>query len=227
MTSGGVTRGVSSASFAPSPHCAASASTPATPTPSDLVRARLLDAVLVSIARVGVSKTTLDDVAREAGVSRATLYRYFPGKSALIDETVTRELAALATTVALAVDDLDDLEDALTVGMVTAADELLAHEALQAVLAVEPELLLRFLTFERGSELLRRAARALAPILTPFLPEERTERAAEWVVRVFLSYACSPADRLSLTDGEAVRMLVHDFVAPGLRPFQTVGGRAR
>ncbi|MGH9304253.1 MAG: TetR/AcrR family transcriptional regulator [Acidimicrobiales bacterium] len=31
------------------------------------------------ISRVGVAATSLDDAARAAGVSRATLYRYFPG----------------------------------------------------------------------------------------------------------------------------------------------------
>ena len=50
------------------------------PVTLDGTAARLLDATVACIARVGVSKTTLDDVAREAGCSRATLYRYFPGK---------------------------------------------------------------------------------------------------------------------------------------------------
>ena len=45
---------------------------------------RLLEATLACLARHGIAKTTLDDVAREAGVARATLYRYFPGKQALL-----------------------------------------------------------------------------------------------------------------------------------------------
>ena len=57
--------------------------------------ARLLDAACTCIARVGVAKTTLDDVAREAGCSRATLYRYFPGKQQLLGALVAREAASL------------------------------------------------------------------------------------------------------------------------------------
>ena len=34
------------------------------------------------IARWGTAKTTLDDIAREAGCSRATIYRLFPGRQA-------------------------------------------------------------------------------------------------------------------------------------------------
>jgi len=43
--------------------------------------ARVLDAALTCVGRVGLAKTTLDDVAREAGCARATVYRYFPASS--------------------------------------------------------------------------------------------------------------------------------------------------
>ena len=64
--------------------------------PSTAPRTRLLDATLACIARVGVSKTTLDDVAREAGCSRATLYRYFPGKPPLAAARSSRREAGRA-----------------------------------------------------------------------------------------------------------------------------------
>ena len=43
------------------------------------VRERLLQATYACVARWGLAKTTVEDAAREAGVSRATVYRYFPG----------------------------------------------------------------------------------------------------------------------------------------------------
>ena len=49
------------------------------------IRDRILAATLVSLARYGVAKTTLDDVAKEAGCARATVYRYFGGKQQLLD----------------------------------------------------------------------------------------------------------------------------------------------
>ena len=42
-------------------------------------RVRIIDATLVCLARHGTVKTTVDDIARESGVSRATVYRAFPG----------------------------------------------------------------------------------------------------------------------------------------------------
>ena len=49
---------------------------------------RIVDATTRCIARWGVAKTTLDDVAREASCSRATVYRLFPGgKDAVLEAT--------------------------------------------------------------------------------------------------------------------------------------------
>ena len=52
---------------------------------------RLRDAALVCIGRFGLAKTTVDDIAHEAGCSRATLYRYFDGKPAIVRAAVTAE----------------------------------------------------------------------------------------------------------------------------------------
>jgi AcrR family transcriptional regulator len=54
---------------------------------------RILDATRVCCERWGIAKVTVDDVAAEAGVSRATLYRMFPGgKDVLFDAMRVREL---------------------------------------------------------------------------------------------------------------------------------------
>ena len=53
-------------------------------------RQRILEATYVCVARWGLSKTTVEDAAREAGLSRATVYRYFPGgRDELIDAVVS------------------------------------------------------------------------------------------------------------------------------------------
>jgi AcrR family transcriptional regulator len=47
-------------------------------------RQRLLEAGIDCMVRYGRSKTTLQDVAAAAGLSRATLYRYFPDRQAML-----------------------------------------------------------------------------------------------------------------------------------------------
>src|SRR5437763_1086313 len=104
---------------------------------------RVIDAALRCIARWGIGKTTLDDVAREASCSRATIYRLFPGgKDALLDAITTSELDRFFTGLARRFDEAADLEDLLVGGVVYASRALSGHEALQFVLAYEPELVL-------------------------------------------------------------------------------------
>lgn len=45
----------------------------------DSAEARVVDALFDCVARWGMAKTTVEDVARSAGISRATVYRLFPG----------------------------------------------------------------------------------------------------------------------------------------------------
>ncbi len=51
--------------------------------PSAAVRQRILDAALVLFGRHGYRRTSMADVAGQAGVSRASLYLYFADKNAL------------------------------------------------------------------------------------------------------------------------------------------------
>src|SRR4051795_842396 len=95
----------------------------------------IADATLRCVARWGVAKTTLEDVAREAGSSRATVYRTFPGgKDALLAATADRELSRLEQAVASAIGDAIDLEDALVVAVTTVARHLERHAAFQFLL---------------------------------------------------------------------------------------------
>src|SRR3954462_5697874 len=91
---------------------------------------QILEAALRCIARVGFSKTTFDDIARETRCARATVYRSFPSKPALVAALLNREgdrLRARVVDAALAVDD-----HAVSVAayITTAAHTLAAHEAL-------------------------------------------------------------------------------------------------
>src|ERR1700704_474552 len=125
---------------------------------TDSPRDRILDATLACVARVGLGKTTLDDVAREAGLARATLYRYFPGKQPLISALVAREASRLGADLVDATADCSTLEDAVVELVTTAVARLEAHTALQSVRLVEPQVLLPYLAFRRADDFLRDAS---------------------------------------------------------------------
>ena len=184
--------------------------------PVSPVADRVLDGARACIARVGVGKTTLDDVAREAGCARATVYRCFPGKQALFRALLDREVAALGARVVEAAAGASSLADAVVAVMLTGVETFRSHPALAFVLAHEPEIVAPQLSFERGSALLAAAAVFAAPAFTRFLPADRAERLGEWVARLTLSYLCNPSDEAQLDDPDYLRALVVDYVLPGL-----------
>ncbi len=53
--------------------------------------ARLLDAAARLFARFGFDKTSIDEIAREAGVSKGAVYLHWPSKDALFEATLIRE----------------------------------------------------------------------------------------------------------------------------------------
>ncbi len=189
---------------------------------------RVLDAAGVCIARVGVAKTTLDDVARAADCARATVYRYFPGKQQLVAAYVDREVATLRHRLLDVSAVAPSLADAVTNVVVAAAGALRTHPALQFVAAHEAELLLPSLAFEGESALLGAAAELVAPAFEQFLPTDRATRLAEWLARITLSYLCCPSEHVDLSDERQVRALVEDFVLPGFRrPESTFEGASQ
>lgn len=58
-------------------------------------RQQILTAAERMIARYGVSKTTMDDIGRQAGVSRPTVYRYFGDRDNLLAALIERRARML------------------------------------------------------------------------------------------------------------------------------------
>lgn len=58
-------------------------------------RERILDAAERSFIQAGFHRTTVQDVARQAGMSPGNLYRYFPSKDAIVTGLVERDRAML------------------------------------------------------------------------------------------------------------------------------------
>lgn len=180
-------------------------------------RLRILEATLACIGRYGLTKTTLDDVARQSGYSRATLYRAFPGgKEALLKAVVDTEVSRLYSELAVAMGGAGILEQALVAGTSLAARRITGHEALWQLLEHEPEVVLPHLAFDHRDRLLREVSAFVAPFLGRWLAHDEAVRVAEWATRVTLSYLECPRNGVDLTDAADVRRLIRTYVLPGI-----------
>jgi AcrR family transcriptional regulator len=186
---------------------------------------RLLGATYRCVERFGLGKTTIDDVAKESGVSRATIYRQFPGgRDELLLETVGWEIANYFNRLADQVRDAPSLAELLRRGLTYAHRSISEHVLLRKILQTEPERLLPLLTTESAKTL-----PFIADFLLPYLRREAErgrlrpgvdiDRASEYLARSILSLIGAPG-RWDLDDPEQVADLVDvellgGIVAPG------------
>ena len=183
-------------------------------------RVRIVDATLRCLARQGVAKTTVDDIAREAKFSRATLYRTFPGgKDAVLEAVVETEVARLFSSLAVVMGEAADLEEVLVAGMTEAARRLTTHSAIAYLLLHEPGVILPRLTFADMDRVLLVAGDFAAPFFGRWLEPDQASRAAEWAVRIVMAYMADPAPDTDLTDPDDTRSpRAHVRIARDPRP---------
>ena len=190
--------------------------------PNDVaLRERVLEGAYECVARFGIAKTTIEDVVKESGVSRASVYRAFPGgKDQLLRAAVGWEMQRFFGRLADAVAGADDFASLVEDGLMFAHSAVHGHEVLQKVLITEPETLLPLLTTEQ-----ERPLQFITDFLLPYLKREREagrvleavdlEESADFVARMILSLIASHG-HWNLDDPAAVHALVHAQLLAGI-----------
>lgn len=85
----------------------------------DRRRQSIIDATMVLVAERGLSDVSMAEVAKAAGIGRATLYRYFPGVEQIVAEhvlgTVRSHHASLESAIAAQDDPVDAIRASLQI----------------------------------------------------------------------------------------------------------------
>ncbi len=189
--------------------------------PDPALRERLLEAAYECVARFGIAKTTVEDVVKESGVSRASVYRVFPGgKDELLRAAVGWEMDRFFIRLAEAVVGAEDFATMLERGLIYAHAAVHGHEVLQTVLVTEPEKLLPLLTVAQ-----ERPLHYITAFLVPYLEQEQQagrvldgvdlEESADFLARMILSLIGSHGE-WDLTDPATVRVLLRDHLLAGV-----------
>jgi len=168
--------------------------------------------------RWGFAKVTVDDIAAEAGVSRATLYRLFPGgKDVLFESMRVLELEEFFDNLRLALEGADGVEDLLLRAITESLRAMQADEHLALMLACAPGETLGQLTVEGLPRIIRVATVFLTPLLIPHLHDrEPAVRIVELLVRLVISEFLAPSEHLDLTSEAVARDFLRTFILPTL-----------
>ncbi|WP_399892649.1 TetR/AcrR family transcriptional regulator [Streptomyces sp. BBFR51] len=193
-------------------------STALTTETEDPTARRILDAALDQFTVFGLRRSSMDDVAKRAGVSRVTVYRRFQNKEKLVEQTLLRENSRFFQRLDAAVASLPTMEERVVEGFVVALRHTRAHPLFGGLLRLEPEVVLPHLTVNGGSSLsatvdyltghLRRAQRAEGR------PDQDPRPVAELMVRVAVSFLLNPASCIEMEDEDQARAFARRYLAP-------------
>lgn len=185
----------------------------------DELSERILDAALACFAEVGIRRTSMDDIARVAGVGRATVFRRFDGKDRLAQLVLLRVVAQAAEKARATFAAAHDLEAGIADALVVAVKEQRDHPFFAKVLRTEPESFLRALTLDgistiavvRGAVTDWLGASGGGP-----LSDDDADLVAEGITRLGVSLILAPDGPIPLYDDDRLRAYFERFVVPGI-----------
>lgn len=173
---------------------------------SEVAADRILDAAAALFAERDAAAVGMHEIARAAGCSRATLYRYFENREALHTAFVNREAYRLFGELGDQIKDVADPAGRLVAGVTTALRAVRGSPALASWFATtEPPI---------GGELAEQSEvikMLTAAFLNSLGPDDQAvlERRARWLVRVITSLLIFPG-----RDDADERQMLQEFVVP-------------
>jgi AcrR family transcriptional regulator len=177
---------------------------------------RILQAAREELEAYGLRRTTLDDIAARAGVGRATLYRRFSSRDALLAALVARDAQQLIANVDAEMRVHETAQERLIAAFLAFLSQLRDHALLRRVVVSDPEVILPILTSPLTLALGRDYIAAQAE-------REQAEGAqltadpqviGEMLARFAHSLALTPDSVLPLGDEEALRALARATLVP-------------
>ncbi|MDT5095850.1 MAG: hypothetical protein QOH60_5213 [Mycobacterium sp.] len=169
---------------------------------------RILDAAAELFARQDAASVGMNEIARAAGCSRATLYRYFENREALHTAFVNREAYRLNHELGNEVRDIADPGERLVTGITTALRMVRNNPALASWFAMTERPIGGDMA-ER-SEVIEALTAAFVTSLGSNDPAA-VDRRARWLVRVITSLLMFPG-----RDAADERQMLEEFVVPNV-----------
>jgi TetR/AcrR family transcriptional repressor of uid operon len=187
----------------------------------DAIADRIAAAALEQFAEFGIRRSTMDDIARRAGVSKMTVFRRFTNKQGLVEDVIARELRRALEEIDRRWGAGSTIEERLVEGFVFAVSFVSGHPLFDKLLRAEPEMLLPLLTVDGGPVLaLYRtliAERLQVEVDAGRAAPADVDQAAEVIARLGISLLLTREGSITLDDRSTIEALVRDTLLPMLR----------
>jgi AcrR family transcriptional regulator len=177
---------------------------------------QILDAALGELEAHGLRRTSLERVAKRAGVNRITIYRHFAGKDELLRAVLVRQCRRFFARLFEAVDPRTRIEEAVPEIFVTALRLLKKERLFSRLTASEPELVLPLFTI-RGAPLIAALREILAARLREAKRGRDAEQVAEVLARLAVSFTLLRESCVDLDDPTKARAFARACLVPLIR----------
>jgi AcrR family transcriptional regulator len=182
---------------------------------------QILDAAQRCRQRWGIAKVTMDDIVAESGVSRATIYRLFPGgKEVLFEALRVRSLEEFFGRLRAEIATTTSLEDVLVAAVVCATRELREDSDLALQLSTEPGETVSELTVAGLPRIIRMANTLLVPYVAQYVEAATARTMIDALARLVISLFLAPSDHISFAEDEDARMFIQPLIQTFLGPDQ-------
>ena len=192
---------------------------------ADDLSERILQAALTCFQEVGVRRTSMDDIARIAGVGRMTVFRRFESKERLAHLVLLQVLAQTAERIRLAYAGAPDLETGLTEAIFTSVRELRDHPLFVKLMKTEPDIFLGTVTADGVSAIMLLMRHSVTGWLGSSgggpLSDEDAAMVAESTVRLGVSLVLAPGGPIPLYDNDGMRAFISRYLVPGIARLAT------
>jgi AcrR family transcriptional regulator len=179
------------------------------PRRSEVAADRILDAAGELFAKHRPGAVGMHEIAKAAGCSRATLYRYFENREALHTAYVHREAYALHHRLLERIAGIDDARERLITGFLTSLDLVRESPALKSWFATSAAPI--GAEIAEQSDVIKAMGAAFVVSLDPQDDPAAVDRKARWLVRVMTSLLIFPGHG---ADDE--RAMVEEFLVPAI-----------
>ncbi|MFZ2173113.1 MAG: TetR/AcrR family transcriptional regulator [Rhodococcus sp. (in: high G+C Gram-positive bacteria)] len=172
----------------------------------------ILDATLRCLGRHGLERMTVGDVATEAGVGRATVFRRFETKDELVRRAFAWELARLAERFHAATDSIEDPLERTIEWIVQSVHVVRTHPVARRF--VEDDAALPTLRDPQVTQiLLASVGHYLDITVRPAENDFDTDTVAEMIVRFFCSVWMTPDLGTATADDAGVRRIARAMLS--------------
>lgn len=185
---------------------------------SDYAEEKLIEAARVCYKKLGVNKTKVDDVARQAKVSRSTVYRYFKNRDEILTGVVVHDALLISDMMMQQLGHIESFGEFITEAILLSLREAPKSPAYQLLIAAETKTINRLCI----------SSEEFAAMITGLLISNyerakangelregiRLPQLVEWLARILMSYLTTPSSLVQSEDD--IRQLMGTFLLPAI-----------